>query len=506
MKKQEALVRLHAIDRDVKHLSQITALLQWDQETYMPPAAVEGRSEQLALLEGIVHEKSTSPEIGDLLEQLGSTTAHPMGDADLPEVERDFLRVLRKEYDRAVLLPADLVTEAARAEGLSQAAWVEARKRNDYKTFMPHLEKMVGYAKKKAECWGFTARPNDGLLDIHEPGMTEASIEAVFNPLRSRLSSLVQRIGEKKAPRSDFLSREFPAELQAQFGESVMKALAYDLQQGRLDISAHPFTTTLGPRDVRITTRYFPTNMLSGLFSIIHETGHALYEMGFAEEIRDSSLGDGASMGIHESQSRLWENVVGRSYAFWKGQFPQLRQLFPTQLADVSVDEFYAAVNQVRPSLIRVDADEVTYSLHVILRFELERRLFAGTVSVADLPEAWNAMMKEILGVTPDSDANGVLQDVHWSMGAFGYFPSYALGNLYGLQFWDALKSDIPEVESFIERKDYMPILQWLRNHVHVHGCRYEPGDLILKVTGKPLSADSFISYLEHKYGQLYKL
>lgn len=506
MKKQEALAQLHAIDRDLKHLSQVTAILQWDQETYMPPAAVEGRSEQLALLEGIVHEKATSPEIGNLLEHVGSTTANPRGDADLPDIERDFLRVLRKQYDRAVRLPADLVTESARAEGLSQAAWVEARKHNDYKTFMPHLEKMIGYAKKKAECWGFTEHPYDGLLDIHEPGMTEGAIDSVFRPLRTRLSHLVQRIGSKQAPRSDFLTREYPKELQAQFGESVMKDLAYDLSQGRLDISAHPFTTTLGPRDVRITTRYFPTNMLSGLFSIIHETGHALYEMGFADEIRDSSLGDGASMGIHESQSRLWENVVGRSRAFWKGQFPLLRQLFPTQLADVSVDDFYAAVNRVRPSLIRVDADEVTYSLHVILRFELERRLFSGALSVAELPEAWNGMMQEILGVKPDSDANGVLQDVHWSMGAFGYFPSYALGNLYGLQFWDKLKADIPEAESFIEQRNYGPILQWLRTQIHAHGCRYEPADMVLKITGKPLSAEPFIKYLEQKYGQLYSL
>lgn len=506
MKKQEALARLHAIDRDLKHLHQVTAILQWDQETYMPPAAVEGRSEQLALLEGIVHEKATSSEIGSLLEQLGSTKENPKGDTDLPDIERDFLRVFRKEYDRAVLLPADLVTEAARAEGLSQAAWVEARKNNNYKTFMPHLEKMIDYAKRKAECWGFSSHPYDGLLDIHEPGMTEEAIDRVFIPLKTRLIQLVQQIGSKKAPPSDFLTREFPKELQARFGESVMKDLSYDLNQGRLDISAHPFTTTLGPRDVRITTRYFPTNMLSGLFSIIHETGHALYEMGFDDEIRDTSLGDGASMGIHESQSRLWENVIGRSHAFWKGQFPLLKQLFPTQLEDVSVDDFYAAVNRVQPSLIRVDADEVTYSLHVILRFELERRLFSGTLSVKDLPEAWNGLMQEILGVQPDSDANGVLQDVHWSMGAFGYFPSYALGNLYGLQFWNTLKSNIPDVESHIEQRNYGPILYWLRKNVHAHGCRYEPADLVLQITGKPLSAEPFINYLEHKYGQLYSL
>lgn len=500
MQKQEALERLHKIDQEIKHLGQISALLQWDQETYMPSAAVEGRSEQLALLEGIKHEKFTDPEIGNLLEQLASD------DKDLPDIERDFLRVFRKQYNQAIALPADLVTEAARAEGLSQAAWVEARKKNDYKTFMPHLEKMIGYAKKKAEYWGYSGHPYDGLLDIYEPGMTESIIERVFVPLKDRLTRLVQRIGEKPAPRSDFLSREFPVDLQAQFGEQVMKDLSYDFTQGRLDISAHPFTTTLGPRDVRITTRYFPQNMLSGLFSIIHESGHALYEMGFADQIRDTSLGDGASMGIHESQSRLWENVVGRSYAFWKGQYARLRGLFASQLADVSLDEFYAAVNRVQPSLIRVDADEVTYSLHVILRFELERKLFSGDLSVADLPEAWNAMMQTILGVRPDSDANGVLQDVHWSMGAFGYFPSYALGNLYGLQLWETLKAQNPDTERQIEQRNYVPVLDWLRSNIHIHGCRYEPGDLILRVSGRPLSAEPFINYLEQKYGQLYSL
>lgn len=506
MKKQEALDRLHSIDRDIKYLSQVTAILQWDQETYMPPLAVEGRSEQLALLEGIVHERFLSPEIGDLLDRLGSTSSNPQGDTELPEIERDFLRVFRKNYDRTILLPTDLVTEAARAEGLSQAAWVDARKNNEYSRFMPHLEKMIGYAKKKAEYWGFASHPYNGLLDIYEPGMTEESIDQVFTPLRERLSRLVQRIAEKKPPRNDFLNREYPEAIQARFGQSIMKDLSYDLNQGRLDISAHPFTTTLGPRDVRITTRYFPTNMLSGLFSIIHESGHALYEMGFDDTIRSSSLGDGASMGIHESQSRLWENVIGRSYAFWKGQYPVLQAYFPSQLKDVSLDEFYGAVNQVRPSLIRVDADEVTYSLHVILRFELERRLFSGALSVQDLPEAWNDQMQNILGLKPDSDANGVLQDVHWSMGSFGYFPSYALGNLYGLQFWETLGQAIPNVEVLIENRNYEPILGWLRSQIHVHGCRYEGGVLVEKVTGKQLSSEPFLQYLEHKYGQLYSL
>jgi carboxypeptidase Taq len=365
---------------------------------------------------------------------------------------------------------------------------------------------MIDHAKRKARCLGFAERPYDGLLDLYEPGMGEDAIAAVSAPLRDRLSSLVRRIAAKGPVDTSFLSRVYPVEAQDAFGREVMRDLGFDLARGRLDLSAHPFTTTLGCDDVRITTRYAPANLASGLFSIIHETGHALYELGFGPELRPSLLAEGTSMGIHESQSRFWENVICRSLPFWRGRFPALRAAFGDQLSAVDAEGFYRAVNVVRPSLIRVDADEVTYSLHVILRFELERRIFAGTLDVDGLPGAWRALMKDLLGVENERDAEGVLQDVHWSMGAFGYFPSYALGNLYGLQFWGTLKRDLGDMDADIEAGRFKAILAWLREKIHSKGRRMDPVDLLAAVTGERLDSRPFTDYLESKYGALYSL
>ncbi len=506
MKSDEALARLHELDRAHRTIARVSAVLQWDQETYLPPAAVEERADQLGVLEGIAHERATDPQIGRLLERLGSVSDNPRGDASLPDVERDFLRVLRRDYERATALPADLVVAQARDAGLSQAAWVRARASDDFSAFAPHLRTMINHAKRKARCLGFAERPYDGLLDLYEPGMGEDAIATVFGPLRDRLSALVRRIAAKGPVDTSFLSRVYPVEAQDAFGREVMRDLGFDLARGRLDLSAHPFTTTLGCDDVRITTRYAPTNLASGLFSIIHETGHALYELGFGPDLRPSLLAEGTSMGIHESQSRFWENVICRSLPFWRGRFPALRAAFGDQLAAVDAEEFYRAVNVVRPSLIRVDADEVTYSLHVILRFELERRIFGGTLDVDDLPGAWRALMKDLLGVESERDAEGVLQDVHWSMGAFGYFPSYALGNLYGLQFWRALKRDLGDMDAEIEAGRFKAILAWLREKIHSQGRRMDPADLLASVTGERLDSRPFTDYLESKYGALYSL
>lgn len=506
MGRPEALEELYRIDKDLRLLTQAVAALQWDQETYMPPEAVEGRADQLALLEGLTHDRAVDPRIGSLLERVGSTPENPRGDEALPSLDRDFLRVFRRNYDKAVRLPGQLVRDAARAEGLSQAAWAEARRNNDFPSFAPHLDAMVSFAKKKAEFWGFADHPYDGLLDQHEPGVRQETIASLFDPLGKRLSELVRRISAAPAPDTSFLCAEYPVEDQDRFGRQLMADLGYELSRGRLDLSAHPFTTTLGADDVRITTRYFRDNMTSGLFSIIHETGHALYELGFGPDIRGTCLADGSSMGIHESQSRLWENVVGRSRAFWRGRFPALRKQFPDRLGSVDEGAFYRAVNAVRPSLIRVDADEVTYSLHVILRFDLERRLFDGSLGVEGLPAAWNRGMAEYLGVVPDTDADGVLQDIHWSMGAFGYFPSYALGNLYGLQFWRVLLREIPDAESRLAEGRFDAVLAWLRERIHRHGCRMLPEELLQSVCGETLSILPFVEYLESKYELLYGL
>jgi carboxypeptidase Taq len=483
--------------------------LQWDQETYLPPQGVADRAEQLALLEGIAHERFTNPEIGHLLERVGSEPQNPRGDERLPPLERDFLKVLCRNYDRAVKLPPDLVSAAARAEGLSQAAWAEARRNNDFAAFAPHLETMLDFARRKAVCWGYGETGGgktvyDGLLDIHEPGMTAADIAAVFEPLGEQLGALLRRIVAAEPGEASFLTKEFDPADQAAYNQELMRNLGFDLRRGRLDVSVHPFTTSLGFDDIRITTRYFKDNVLSGVFSTIHESGHAFYEMGLSPELRGTCLAEGISMGIHESQSRLWENVIGRSRAFWEAQYPGFKARFPRQMEGVDADAFYRAVNRARPSLIRVDADEVSYGLHIILRFELEKKLFAGDLAVKDLPGAWRKGMKDLLGLEPETDAQGVLQDVHWSMGSFGYFPSYALGNLYGLQIWKKLRRDLPDVEKAIARGDFGDLHTWLREKIYVRGCRPDPAELLMEITGESLSAIPFLEYIKSKYAELY--
>jgi carboxypeptidase Taq len=508
----ETLERLHAIDRECRHLERAIAVLQWDQETLLPPEGVEERSEQLALLEGIAHRRFTEPETGRLLTEVGSTAAKPRGDESLPALERDFLRVLRRHYDRAVKLPSDFVSESARAEGLSQAAWALARQNNDFAAFLPHLKTMIGISRKKAEYWGFGTDGQilyDGLLDIYEPGMGQAEIGGLFTTLRDRLSALLRRIQNCTPPDTSFLKQPFSVDQQAAFNQKLMDYIGFDSRRGRLDISAHPFTATLGSNDIRITTRYFPGNLLSGLFSVIHESGHALYEMGFPKELRGTCLEDGASMALHESQSRFWENVIGRSLHFWEGLFPLLRESFPEQLAGINTKQFYRAANEVKPSLIRVDADEVSYSLHIILRFELEQHLISGALEPEDLPSVWREKTREYLGLeidpqSPRSDADGVLQDIHWSMGSFGYFPSYVLGNLYGLQFTQKLRQDVPEFDSHVAAGKFTPCLEWLKDNIYCWGCRLEPAELLQKVTGEKLRAEPFLEYIEGKYGELY--
>ena len=500
----QALEKLYTIDKENRHLERAVAVLRWDQETCLPEKGVEERAEQLALLEGIAHHRFTAPETGKLLLELGSTPENPRGDSKLASIEQDFLRVFRRNYDRAVMLPVDFVSDVARAEGLSQAAWIKAKQNNDFPAFLPHLETMIDFARRRAVYWGFTDNPYDGLLDIYEPGMSAEDVNAVFAPLGEKLSALLKKIASLSRPDSSFLDRNFDVECQALFTRELKRRLHFDEQRGRLDISAHPFTTTLGSDDIRITTRFLPRQIQSGIFSTIHECGHAFYEMDFPDALRGGSLADGASMGIHESQSRLWENVVGRSRSFWEAMFPVLRSYFPGALSLVKVEDFYRAINLVEPSLIRIEADEVSYSLHIILRFDLERELFSGALKPEDLPAAWSKKMNEYLGVAPETDTQGVLQDVHWSMGAFGYFPSYALGNLYGLQFWEKLKSDLPGTEELIAEGNFNPIRTWLREKIYMWGRRPEPRELLKTVTGNNLSAEPFLGYIESKYTGLY--
>ncbi len=491
--------RLLELDREHSLVMHIGAILGWDQETYMPPKAIEERSSQLALLEGLAHQKAVNPEIGELLAALEAKS-------DLSEDEKAYVRVVRRDYDRETKLPEAFVTEYAKEASLSQAAWADAKKNNDFAAFKPHLSRMVELNKKRAHYLNPNAKPYDVLLDLFEPGSTQESVAAVFAKMKSYLVEILTRIRERPQIEDKCSGRRVDKHTQERISQYFMKVLGYERDRGRLDVSAHPFTTTLGTDDVRITTRYVEDYFPSSLFSTIHESGHALYEMGIDPnpDYRGTKLAEAVSMAVHESQSRLWENIVGRSPAFWERHFPALSALLGEAGEGLDLESFVKSINRVSPSFIRTEADEVTYGLHVIARFELESALFDGSLNVEEVPEAWRAKYRELLGIEAPDDRQGCLQDVHWSMGAFGYFPSYALGNLYGAQFWAALKKEIPDVEARISGGDTSAVLAWLRKNVHVQGSRYTPGELVKKVTGQALDPVWFEKYLREKYSKIY--
>ncbi len=501
---KDALQRLKAIDSECHLFAGINALLGWDQETYMPPKGLDARGEQLALIEGLSHERLTGPDIPALLASLGVSEQNPMGDPSLDKDTRSYLRAFYRMWSREVKLPGDFVRERAKAVSLSQAAWADARAKNDFSLFEPHLEKMIGYAKREAAYLGYGERPYDGLLDLYEAGLTVQETRQIFSKLKAGLVSLLAKIGSRPQVDDCALKRSCPIEKQEAFSRHLMPLLGYDLESGRLDPSAHPFTTSIGEDDIRITTRYLENDFGSSISSTIHETGHALYELGLPRAWARTVMGEACSTAVHESQSRFWENIVGRSLPFWKGQFPRLKADLSPVIEDVDLEGFYRAFNKVEPSYIRVDADEVTYSLHVILRFELESDLMEGRLKVADLPSAWNLKMKELLGISPPSDALGCLQDIHWSMGAVGYFPGYALGNLYAAQFTQAMVAELGPLESYLETGNFTPILSWLRRNIHERGAGLLPSELVKEVCGSALSHEPFLDYLNKKYAGVY--
>jgi len=506
------VARLKSLDNEAVLLEHIAASISWDQETYMPQRAVDERAQQQALLQSLAHERKTAPEVGELLAAAGVDPSSQ--DREVPaalvdtlgEVDAAFLREKRRQFQQSTRIPARLVRELAETGSRGQNAWITARKDDDYQQFRPWLEKLIGLSREAADALGHSGERYDALLDQYEPYMTTADVASVFSTLREGLVDLVQRISEAPPVDNSFLNSRFPVEQQEEMSRRVMTALGYDLDRGRLDRSAHPFTTALGAHDVRITTRYDEELLTSSLFSTIHETGHALYELGVGEDVHGTLLAEGTSLGIHESQSRMWENMIGRSRAFWERWMPDLHGVFPRQLGDVSVASFYRAINTVQPSLIRVEADEVTYSLHIILRFELEQQLINDTLSVDDLPEAWNAKMKELLGIVPPRNAEGVLQDVHWSFGAFGYFPTYALGNLYAAQFLKTMEAQLPSIWEDVAAGRTRPILDWLRTRIHRYGKVRPAGELVRGITGTELDPRHFLTYLTTKYGELYSL
>ncbi len=488
--------------REMGKLHAATALLHWDQRTYIPKGGHEGRAEVLGKLSRMSFELLVSPQMAGFIEGL-----------DRPEVkdglggqDRAMVRVLGKEHRRRKAIPPDLYEQFVITTSKAQTAWEEARAKSDFELFRPHLEKIVEFARQFAEAYGWKENPYDALLEDYEPGMTARELAEIIGELRQELVPFVQRLMEEgKQPAMDFLRGEFPTEKQEELTLRALRAIGYDFEAGRQDTTAHPFTITIGPGDVRVTTRFHSHDLLSALFSSIHEGGHALYDQGMASELRWTGLDDGASMGIHESQSRLWENLVGRSRPFWEFFYPSVQELFP-QLEEVRLEEFYRAVNLVEPSLIRVEADEVTYNLHIMLRFELEVGLLNKRIEVKELPDLWNGAMEEYLGVVPPDDKSGVLQDVHWSAGYFGYFPSYMLGNLYAAQIFNTARKEIPDLEGKIAQGNLSPLREWQRERIHRFGRIYEPKDLLKKITGEGPNPGHFMDYITEKFEEIYQL
>ncbi len=474
----------------ITHLNQAAAVLEWDMETHMPAGGAEARSQQVATLRSLAHELLVSDKTTTLLEAAGPVS----------ELDADLIRVVRRDIEKASRVPSSLIAAMAEAAGRAKGAWQEARSTDTFSTFAPHLERIVDLCIQHAEALGYEDQPYDALLDQYEEGATTRQVSEVFEEVRSQLVPFAKEMGKTGVACEGPLHREYPEDAQWAFGLKMAERIGYDMNRGRQDVSAHPFSTSFSISDVRITTRLEKRFFNPAFFGTLHEAGHAIYEQGIDPALEGTPLADGTSLGMHESQSRMWENLVGRSLPFWEYAFPQAQEAFPAALQGVSLDDFYRAINAVSPSTIRVEADEVTYNLHIMLRFELEQQMIAGKVAVSDLPREWNDRMEAWLGVRPLNDAEGVLQDIHWSLGAIGYFPTYALGNLMSVQLFDAAYAALPDLDDHIRHGDFSALLSWLRENVHQWGRRRTASQILTASTGADVSAGPWMAYLRRKY------
>ncbi len=498
----EKYQKLGSLQNEIYDLNGAMAVLGWDQQTYMPQGGAEDRGDQLSTLARILHLKMTSDEIEKLLEDLIPYASTLDPDSD----EARLIKVTRREYNKRTKVDAEWVAEFVRATTVAETAWEYAKEKSDFAHFQPFLETIVRLRREYAQFFAPFEHVYDPLLDDYEPGLKTAEVKAIFDVLRPQQVDLIRQIMEKPQVEDAFLQKPFPEKEQWDFGVSILTDMGFDWKRGRQDRSMHPFTTSFGLGDVRITTRVEADSSIVSLFSSMHEGGHALYEQGISPKLRRTLLAGGASMAVHESQSRLWENLVGLSEPFWRHYYPRLQQMFSTQLGNVDWYTFYKGVNKVEPSLIRVASDEATYNLHIMLRLQLEIALMEGSLEVKDLPEAWNAGMKEYLGLTPPNDAMGVLQDIHWSGGSIGYFPTYALGNLISVQLWEQIQKEIPDLDRQIGDGKLGSLLEWLRIHIHQYGAKFEPQELIQRVTGSKIDPKPYVRYLQEKFGQIYKI
>jgi carboxypeptidase Taq len=491
----DALAQLKERLAKVTELERVQRLLSWDQQTMMPPAGFEHRAEHLATLRRIQHEFLTDPETGRLLDELG-----PLGESLDPDSDdAALIRLAQRDYEKAVRVPADLRGEMARAAAQARTVWVKAKAESDFEQFLPALERNVELRHRYVECFDGVEEPYDILLDDFEPQTTTAEVREIFADLKAELAPLIAELRDDDVDDS-LLSGTFPIDRQEWLAKEVVTLFGFRPDTWRLDPTEHPFASGAGVDDVRITTHYDPASMKS-LFSTMHEYGHGLYSHQLPRELEHLPIGGSCSLGIHESQSRLWENLVGRSRPFWRFFYSRVQEAFPEQLRSAALEDFFAAINRVRPSFIRIKADEVTYGMHIILRFELEQDIINNRVELRDLPEVWNERMSEYLGVEVPDDAHGVLQDTHWASGHIGYFATYLLGTVMSVQIWQKVLEDVPDLEEQIERGEFAALRDWLGEHVHRLGKKHSPQETLLRATGSTIDAKPYLAYLRAKYG-----
>jgi carboxypeptidase Taq len=501
--KEPKLIELEQRLSEVNDIESVVSLLNWDQATYMPAGGAAARGRQIATLKQIAHEKLTDPALGQLLEDLRPYEANLSYDS----LAASLIRIARRDYQRAIRVPSEFMARLSRHQAVAYEAWSEARPANDFAKVQPYLQKTLDLSQELASFFTNWQHIADPLIEANDDGMNVAIIQPIFHQLRQQLLPLVEAIAAAPAIDNSCLHQFFAEQEQLSFIKGVIFRLGYDFNRGRQDQTLHPFTSKFSIGDVRITTRIYEHHLEQALFSTIHETGHALYEQGIAPELEGTPLATGTAFSVHESQSRLWENLVGRSRGFWEWFYPQLQGTFIRQLGQTSIQQFYRAINKVQPSLIRTDADEVTYNLHVMIRFDLELAMLEGSLAVQDLPQAWNERYQKDLGIIPPNDTNGVLQDVHWYVGLIGgMFHGYTLGNLISAQFYEAAIVYDPEIPVEIERGNFQRLQDWLKLNIYQHGRTNTAQELIERVTGNGLSIDPFMNYIRNKYGYLYNL